>query len=1097
MNFTPEQELAITARGNILVSASAGSGKTSVMIERIVRIILEGQAEINEILAMTFTKLAAEQIKAKLSKALKKACKQKPELSVQLDRLSYANISTIHSFCNNMLKTYFYKVNLDAGFKIIEPIDEKELKTRALNRLFTTLYEKDDQTLSSLLTKLITKRSDRVLREQVLTLYEYIVTEPDPQAYLEKSMQKYTEQGVEEICQKYLQDIKEDLKLFLLPIREIADAFGEQDTGVYPVVNQMLEDINSALAIENFKDLEFIASKTYRMTGKAYKDNPYLAELKEKAKEQKALLEKVNGRIGAFLSSLNNKDGYFKTAEDFRGLVQLVNEFSAEYKALKDEAGVVDYADLEQLFIQLLKDDEVANDISEKFKFIFVDEYQDVNPAQEYIIKRISRNNLFLVGDVKQAIYGFRGSDSELFVATENAYKQGEGVFIELNKNFRSARAIIDGVNKVFSTAMTKDSGTDYAQRQMVYGEGYPDNGECLVYPYQKEKKEEEVWEVNTLYDLESHALSSAQQLDCHEGTLIAKIISEQVGKKYYDLSSGEYKTVGYKDIVILSRSLGEKMEMLAQRLGQLGIRVQVSNKSTDILYPEILMLTDILKLIVNFNSDTALVSAMLSPMGGFNQSELIEIKKDFKGSFVEAFFSYQKSDSIGEKISRFKEIYSKLRLRSQISDAGEVIATLFNITPMEAVLGAQMYGEEKLKRIYRFMEFGKGYRVDDYLQRLSSGKISFALESDSGDSVKIMSMHASKGLEFPVVILAGCGREYNDSDLKDILIFDRAEGVAFLYYDQKTKIKYTSNPFREYVKYRLKKRLIREEIRLFYVAMTRAKYTLCVVGETKGLKQSIEQNQLAFINKYIDYIKFGDLQISFADTTLLEQNSEQKTVIIGEKNQALVDKILNNLKFCYPYKNKDIPLKSSVSGVCFGEDKIYETTKEFGESSAEKGTAYHKFLELWDFKQNWQEFYQTSAKELMGEEYQLLDTAVLQKICSMQVFSSLSDSVLHKEKQFIVGVPYNLIDKTSSVQDQVVIQGTIDLFAVKDNKAVLIDYKYSTIAKNEDLLEKYRKQLALYAYAVQKVLNLPVEAYLVNIYSQKVISLDNESLKL
>ncbi len=1097
MKFTPEQELAITARGkNILVSASAGSGKTSVMIERIVRIILEGQAEINEILAMTFTKLAAEQIKAKLSKALKKACKIKSGLSAQLDKLSYANISTIHSFCNNMLKTYFYKVGLDAGFKIIEPIDEKELKTRAINRLFTALYEGDDQTLSLLLRKLISKRSDRVLREQVLTLYEYIVTEPDPQAYLDKSLQKYTEQGVSEISRKYLNDIKEDLKLFIAPLKQISEGFGEGDTGVYPMVEQMLEDINFALKVERFEDLSPLAKKTYHMTSKGYKDSEILMELKEKARAQKTLLEKVNGRIEAFITSLGNKEGYYKTAEDFKGLVQLVNGFTAEYKALKTEAGVVDYADLEQLVIELLKDDEVAEDISQKFKFIFVDEYQDVNPAQEYIIKRISKNNLFLVGDVKQAIYGFRGSDSELFVATENAYKNGEGIFIELNKNFRSASAVIEGVNKVFSTAMTISSGTGYAQRQMIYGDGYPDEGECKVYPYEKEKKEEVVWNVNEVYDLQKHALNSEQNSDGQEETLIAKIVADCVGKKYFDLTSGEYKTIGFKDIVILSRSLGEKMDCLAKRLSQLGIRVQVSNKSADTQYPEILMLTDILKLLVNFNSDTALVSAMLSPMGGFNQGELIEIKKNFKGSFVEAFFRYCKNDEIGEKIANFKELYSKLRLRAEIADAGEVIATLYNITPMEATLGAQMYGEEKLKRIYRFMELGKGYRVDDYLQRLSSGKISFNFESDSGDSVKIMSMHASKGLEFPVVILAGCGREYNDTDLKEILIFDRAEGVAFLYYDEKTKIKYPLNPFREYVKYRLKKRLIREEIRLFYVATTRAKYSLCVVGETKGLKEKIEPNELNFINRYIDYIKIGDMEISQTSTTLLEEKAEQKAVIIGEKNDKLAEKIHNNLTFSYAFEGKDIPLKSSVSGVCFGESKIYETTKDFGQTSAEKGTAYHKFLELWDFKENWLEFYKNSAKEKMCEDYNLLDEKVLEKICSMEVFSKLIGYTLHKEKQFIVGVPYNLV-ANSQVAEEVVIQGTIDLLAVKEDRAIIIDYKYSSISSDKDLLEKYTKQLALYAYAVQKVLKLPVEAHLVNIYSQKVISLDNESLKL
>ncbi len=1096
MKFTPEQELAIKARDkNILVSASAGSGKTSVMIERIVQIILNGEAEINEILATTFTRYAADQIKNKLSRELKKACKTNPSLARQLDQLPYANISTIHSFCNNMLKSYFYKLELDANFKIIEPVDEEEYKSRALDRVFTLYYENKDQNFLTLLKKLIHKRTDSALREIVLTLYDYIVSEANPNEYLQKSLEKYTPEGLEQIKAQYMADLKNDLKTFVAPINALMEEFGSDDKGVYPMLANMLVDVNLGINAKNFDELTSIIHK-YELTRKTYKTSLELMEAKGKAKVQRDLLYLVYEHIGNFYDSLQNVEYHYKTADDFKSLIRIVEDFTAEYKSIKSDAGVIDFADLEQLMIKLLEDEEVVEDIRGKFKFIFVDEYQDVNPAQEYIIKKISNDNLFLVGDVKQAIYGFRGSDSDLFVATEKDYKQGNGIFIELNKNFRSARAVIDGVNNIFSTVMRADSGVDYASRQMVYGEGYGEHeGSCSVYPYYEKNERDKVVDITEVYDLVKHAQETFLDDEYIEGNIIANIIKDSVGRTYYDLATKSLKRIQYKDIVILSRGLSTDAEKLARRLATLGIMVEVNNKNCEVVYPEISMLTEILRLIVNFNSDTALVSALKSPMGRFSEKELIEIKKNFKyDSFVEAFNKY--SGELDQKISQFKQTYAKLRLCAEMEDASQVIGKIFSITPTEAIVGAQMYGDEKLKRMYKFMETGKGYTVDEYLDRLSTGKLSFNLESQSADSVKIMTMHSSKGLEFPVVILAGCGKAYNTKDLAKTLIFDRTLGVAFTYFDETTKTKYTKLPYREYVKYKLKRKLAREEMRLFYVATTRAKYNLFVVGQTKEIRDGFETNEIPFMNHYIDYIKSGDMALEEINAPQGQQSEQDKLVICYESDEVASKKIAQTLAYLYPYKD-DIPIKSSVTGVSFGEKKIYEVTNEFGETSAEKGTAYHRFLELWDFKQDWKEFYKTSAKENMLEsEYELLDESVLEKICSMREFSTLKNFALYKEKEFIVGVPYNLLADSESTQE-VVIQGTMDLLAVSNEKAIVFDYKYSSIKEDKNLAEKYRKQLALYVYAVEKLLNIPTEAHLINIYSQKIISYDKDSLNL
>jgi ATP-dependent exoDNAse (exonuclease V) beta subunit len=284
--------------------------------------------------------------------------------------------------------------------------------------------------------------------------------------------------------------------------------------------------------------------------------------------------------------------------------------------------------------------------------------------------------------------------------------------------------------------------------------------------------------------------------------------------------------------------------------------------------------------------------------------------------------------------------------------------------------------------------------------------------------------------------------------------------------------------------------------MRLFYVATTRAKYRLAIVGQTKEIKDVLEDNGISELNHYIDYLKIGDMHCEEAFAPLAREDSQNKTVICCESDTELTEKISKALAFSYPYDKMDIPIKASVSSVSFEKEKIYDISKSFGETSAEKGTAYHKFLELWSFDENWREFYVGEAKQKMLErDYELLSEQVLEKICSMRVYSSLNNFTIYKEKEFIVGVPYSLIAQ-SNIDEEIVIQGTIDLLAVSKEKAVVLDYKYSSI-KDEGLAEKYRKQLALYAYAVQKLLNLPVEAHLINIYSQKIVSYSEDSLKL
>ena len=1100
--WTEEQLKAIESRKNVLVSASAGSGKTSVMIERMAQIILNQEADISQILATTFTTLAASQMKEKLAKRLKEELPNKPELKKQLDELAYANVSTIHSFCGNLIKNYFYRLDIDASYKILEGVNETDLKLVAINNLFSHLYETSNPDFLALVEKYQTNRKDDNLQEAVLSIYKYVISEADPKAFLENALTLYTQDGLNKIENLVLLEQAEDLSLVksvLLNLRQQGITYER----ITSHIDTLLEFISE---VEN-KDLlsayNFCLTYTFIRKLSPSKKDPIYNQIIDNLERCRTLLKDIYGHFLTFYPLIyTEKDSFLATYNDFKKLSDLVLLFKQEYDQLKRESNVLDFNDLEHFTIELLKNDEIAQDVKSKFKFIFVDEYQDVNPAQEYIIKRLENNNLFLVGDIKQSIYNFRGCNSNLFLKTQKEFKEsGMGDNLQLTQNFRSASNVIQAVNKVFCDVLTeKDGGFDYKNNPMIYGNGYGDFiGESKAILYSTSKKTREKTTPTSVYDIDDYiSLDKEDEKLENEGVVIANLINSLVGNKYYDSKNKTEKPISYGDIVILYRSANSNVKQILKTLRESGIRVCINTKKEKISYPEIAMLTDLLKLIASHGTQNVPLVSGLRWIANLTDEELVEIKKaDDSKTLLESVKKYNKQDLIYQKIQNYNQILSSLILKSEIADASEVVADLIAKTNLEARLGAEFYGSDKIKRLYNFMNFAKGYSVEEYVQKLALEEFNFSPTAEAEDSVSMMTIHSSKGLEFPIVILAGCGEGFGKNEFRSSILFDRDFGIDIQYKDTENKISYDLNALSAYIKKKRTKEIIQEELRLLYVALTRAESHLFIVGKSSNLYVENYAFDTKIANSYFSVIKEQDFKtesVSNANVTLV--NSGSKEVLVQEKNKDLIPYINKNLSFTYP-NLEDIPIKKSVTSINFEEHKIYDITTEFGYTSAEKGSAYHKFLECWDFAEDYLEYYNGKAKlDLLKEEYDLLEQEKLQKICSMEVFNLIKNYEIYKEKDFFVGVPFNLISNSDTTKE-VIVQGTIDLLAVSKDKAVIIDYKLSSIAQEQDLIDKYKTQLALYAYAVKKLLKLDVECYLVNILSQKLIKLSKEDITL
>lgn len=1114
-NYTPDQRKAVIAEGrNVLVSASAGSGKTFVMIERVIRLIVEGKAEVGEILAVTYTTAAAEEMKQKLVKAIIaeiNAGRDVARFRKALSEVPTASISTFHSFCANLIRTYFYALDVDPSVSVADENQAGELKNKALDSLFESLYETRDEDFLYLVRIMGRSRGDDSLKETVKKLYEFASSEKSAEEFLTKAAENITEKS-------FYKSENELYGIFAAYIKELI-RIGENLTSLaanygYTVyveyVGELLVKLKTCLNAKDFRSLIKAAGlsvpKAPRTTSK---DDEDLAAYKGKLEYFKKKCKDVYDDIReASPNDDEEKDlsEYLSTARATKALCRLTIDFGKEYARLKADAAALDFADLEHFAYRLLSENpDVLSAVKQKYKYVFADEYQDVNGIQEAILSLISSDNAFMVGDVKQSIYAFRGCNPDIIAAKFERYERGEGETVSLDANFRSTDAVLAAVNKTFSPIMTKDfGGTDYKNNPMTGSGKYPQGyGETILIEIPEAEKEKTI--KGGVYDIVDDVNAPAPKAAFAEGAVVANIVRKEAGGKVYDLKAKREREVTPKDFAVLTRNSSGFPTEIVRHLKRNDIPVSSSAKNPVGDYPEIKLLKDLLKIIVRFADDAPLFACLKSAIGGVSEAEAAEIKRAAyaaitsdtgdkpaatkKPTFADCYRWYLLSgedENIRNKLKNFDEYISKIRLLSGFENAGEILSRVLSETGLDLEILSQKNGEIRLSRVERFIaEAGSGENglsVSKFLTRAESddGDVSVG-SSDGDDSVTVTSMHASKGLEYPIVILAGLGKRFNLDDTKKEILTDRYEGIALKFYDEESKRTKITLP-RAAFKERARLNAIKEEMRVFYVAMTRAECKLYLVT-SEPVEENDDFTSILFANKFSDFIKtkYFDKKIT-ADDTEIGDGEDVREVYISKDRPALTDLIRKNLSFIYPYEEDvNLPVKRAVTSLAedatTDDDEMTEIRLPVDKTTRERGIAYHAFLQHAD------SFYEDAGvllekiktgKKLTDEQLALLSEEKLRKILRAPLFEEIRGYKFYKEQPFIAQMAANEISNTNATGD-VLVQGIIDLLAVKGDKAIIVDYKYSKKSISH-LKETYAYQLALYKKAVEKTLKLKVE---------------------
>ena len=1129
--FTEEQLQAIDAQGKIIVSASAGSGKTTVMIEKIIRLIRSG-ADVGEILAVTYTKKAAAQMKEKLRKAIVKAVndpetdeKETKRLKKQLANVASADISTVHAFCAKFIRLHFYAAGVANNFRIIssDDADATALKNRAMDETFERAYEEKDEDFMRLLSVYFRKKSDNKLRSIFNQTYDALRTRANYRAFL-KNAGNFDEDVFQAICERLREYFAQKCGYYLQMLKPSLDYFEENPVkGRTVEILRLLADYLTEVSLQRdlFQMKAIPFPQTPRVDFGAKFPAAYLARvssvgfLKEKAKGVFDELQKF-GNPEEELSRL------IKSGETARAVAKFVLQFDDNYQAVKTAKGVLDYNDLEHIALRLLQDESIRAEMRGKYRYVFVDEYQDVNPVQEEIINAISGENVFLVGDVKQSIYGFRGSKSEYFVKKQRLFEGEDGArSLYLSKNFRSSDAVLNAVNAQFSKMMTlQNSDVDYQNTSVMLRGGLyeEDTGRVRVHFTGKEKPEKE--EVRSVYSVREHTGEKQSALSLAAKKIKQIVETEVKSGRWYDADRKAYERVQYSDIAILSRNMTGDVKEIITALSAEGLPVTSSAAVNICDFPEVKTLIDLLRLVDNAAQDVPLATALLSVMGGLTEDDLVAVRLAYKDLFFfrDACKRYagERTDDVAEKLRAFFAYLDKLRVLSRVANAGEVLTRIMADTPMEATLLGADGGERALKRIRRFMEESQNpepLSVHDFLERLRMLDYDVEFSENAGENaLRVMTMHASKGLEFPIVIVVNLSKHFHGSDRDEVLIDDEFS-LAPKAFDLDTFTSATT-VLRQLYDKKQQSDGIRDELNLYYVALTRAQYGLHMVFEDR-----ISAPDARYGKSFAELTDFSvwegyDQPYETVETPFFVD--ERQPIATGA-DDALTVQISSALAWEYLHSGcENLRVKSSATKLLQEEGDAEIPERQFfatddGETDTERGLAYHAFLEKYDFQQAFacadgdgfdveklrasvRNALQTFQDEKAFDEryFPLLDVDKLTEIVANPVFFGLQGKKLYKEQQFLASIPacevLNMQGKTiadGECQEEILFQGAIDLLAVDEQGATVVDYKYSRRGA-DGLKERYTPQLTLYKKAVARILKLDesrISCTIVNIF--------------
>ena len=1032
LQLTPSQFDAVKARGgNVLVSAAAGSGKTAVLVQRIIDALTDkdNPVSIDRMLVVTFTRAATLEMRTRIELAINELLKNDPYnkyLLSQKHLLYSARISTIDSFCTEFVRRYFYKLDIQRDFGIPDSGEESILINKAVDNTLEFFYKQNDKNFLNLISAVCSQRNDDNLKKYILQIYRFLTAFPFPESRLDDMLSLYetSSQSFEDTpYHLYIMNYARECLLYCLELNQTCYKYLEQDDFLeadkiekirdtlsddFTVLNSINADVMSNNWNGVFERLSNFKIKTFpRITGA--NDDNYKELIKNTRNAYKA---EVNSLKSVFISDINTINSETeKLYPLIKALLDCVKRFIFEFEILKTDKNLLTYSDIEHLTVNLLCDNnngeisftDISEEISEEFDLIMVDEFQDVNDTQDLIFRAISHNrdNLFVVGDVKQSIYGFRQAKPDIFINYKNTYKPYDRdnpdypAKIILDKNFRSRLGVIEACNFLFSALMSEEmGGVEYNdEEKLVCAASYPEsdspNMELMLIDTEGINKEED----ETKAEFEASGVAEK----------IYKLIFEE---KLQVKDGDSSRNVTFGDIAVLLRSAKgdtRRAVTFANTLRKYGIPVISTEKNNFFEENEIKVMLNLLRIIDNPVQDIPLLSVMMSPMFGFTAEDMAEIRSDNRR--MPLYNAVKLCGEYNDKCKEFIEFIGKMRSLAVTTSVDRLIGIILRTTGFDSITTA--VNNMPPKNLYLLQEYarkyaGSGYKsltvFINFIDRMAeNGTIINSSDEPGADNlnaVRIMSIHASKGLEFPVCFLSSTSTKFNLQDTTSDLVINNLGGVGIRYVDN--LIKYDTVQ-RKAVSMMMTDVQLSEEMRVLYVALTRAKERLIITSAQQNPESYISKLESRItsypISNYIikhsksfsdwlftaalanpsckslrtniqpDYTNYNDNYRPWAVSVVKASPENEYDVTSGQEEQKTVKRKPNpefiesfKRRLSFVYKNKPLetlPQKVSASELSHKDNKIFNKLLNKPEflsgkktAGAQRGTAFHVFME-------------------------------------------------------------------------------------------------------------------------------------------------------
>ncbi len=1134
-----QHDAIVTANRAVLVSAAAGSGKTKVLTERLLSRITDeiSPADVDSFLIITFTKAAAAELRSRIMDEISARLADDPEnkrLRRQSALCQRAQIGTIHSFCANLLRENCHAAGLSPEFRVIEEERSDAIKARVIEKVMESRYENMESDFRLLADTVGRGRDDTRLAELVVNLHKKMQSHAEPEkwaeAQIEELSRSYSDAAETAWGKEILSSLKlkadfwaqrmESLALEAQADEKIGAAYG----GSVSETAAKLREFSKALDVGWDRARALLPIEFTRLGTLRKSPNPELSEY------VKAVRDQCKKQAQGFAGTLNADSGKLladmkKTAPAMQALLKLTLEFDRVYAAEKRRRAEVDFSDLEHMAYKLLAEHkDIADAVSAKFTEIMVDEYQDVNAVQDAIFRAASRNgeNLFMVGDVKQSIYRFRLADPTIFTGKYNSFAdldkadETEPVRIMLQENFRSRSQIIDAANRVFRTCMSEALGEiaydEYAELKCgaEYYSGDVPVPELMLVAIPRGEDEEESPDKTEL-----------------EATFAAEKIKSIIDSGTLVTDRDVRRPARYSDVAILMRSANSAGDAYRRALVAADVPVMNGQGGSFFDSMEISGIISLLAVIDNPHQDVPLISVLRSPFFRFSADELSEIRaSDKRSDFFTALIKRGDTDS---KCADFLDRLNAFRDCARDMELGELIWKLYDVLDVFAICSAMRDGENRCGNLMLMLDYAKRFEATGYrgLHRFVEwlGKLSERGEepsrSSSGNAVQIMTVHKSKGLEFPIVFLCDTSRQFNRQDSKAAVLVHHELGLGPKVTDTERGIEYHSLA-RNAIKMRSEREMLSEEMRLLYVALTRAKEYLYMTAAVREPEEKLQklmplvsfpmsaevlmsaQSPAVWLMYSLLADKSECMRLSIHNPEKAEETEkEQDEQIRCAANAEIREKIRSNLAFRYARENAtNLPSKVTATEMKHREEpdedalsvaphrqRAFRTPDFLRESramtGAEKGTATHMVLQYIDYKKaDSLESIKAEIERLRAcrflsdRQAEAVDAKAILKLFKSEIGRRIMNADgINREFKFSLLCPAeDFFDGGEG--EKVLLQGVMDCCIEEKGELTVIDYKTDRV-KGDALLsraEVYRGQLRAYAIAAERITGKPVK---------------------